>query len=254
MTTTTNGKRKHNKVSEPTQTAPPPAELAQSTAELEELLNQDVVPPNKDAQTSVEPLKQDQEAQATDLSSEPTQELQTPLEKPLSADEILKQSKQQTQKDEPVDELPQAEDSDTQNTDLVPKTASSEVNAALTQAAQSLVELNQESKKKRIETGILEGIEDAKDIRLGKQLGTLLSLAEAERTDVEELAEQLDRLRSHTDTQTADVVTEAIKELGIDLNAIREGKPQETKEKKPSPLESTLSIKLPGKSSSFKIL
>ncbi|MDF5717725.1 MAG: hypothetical protein PUP93_28625 [Rhizonema sp. NSF051] len=251
--TTTNGKRRNNKLPETVQT-PDPTELVQSTEHLEQLLASDLPSQDTAVEGAVKPLEQAQATQETDTSLEADHEPTSLTETPLSAEELLKQAKQQSKKDGTVAEEAEQGEVGAQNTAIAPKTASSEVNAALTQAAQNLVQLNQEAKKKRIETGILEGLEDAKDLRLGKQLGTLLSLAEAEKTDVEELAQQLNNLRSHTDAQTVDAVTEAIKGLGIDLEAIREGKLESTEEKKPSPLGSMLSTKLPSKSGSFKIL
>ena len=173
----------------------------------------------------------------------------------LSAEELLSLPKQQTKKDAADAENVQFVENGGSDTAIAPQTATSEISAALTQAALNLVEANKEAKQKRIETGILEGLEDAKDIRIGKQLGTILSLTEADKVDAVELAEQLQNLRAHTDAETADVVTEALKGLGIDLNAIREGKqdPTETGKKK-APLGYTLSSNLPSKGSSFKIL
>ncbi|WP_208344511.1 hypothetical protein, partial [Aetokthonos hydrillicola] len=106
-----------------------------------------------------------------------------------------------------------------------------------------LITASTQAKQQRIETGILQGYEKAKDIRVGEQLGTLLALTQAETVDVTELTEQLEKLRSHTDAQTADVVSNALKKLGINSE---QAPPT-------SPLESTLSS-LPDKDSSFKIL
>jgi flagellar biosynthesis/type III secretory pathway protein FliH len=124
------------------------------------------------------------------------------------------------------------------------KTASSELQQALGQAASDLITASTQAKQQRIETGILQGYEKAKDIRVGEQLGTLLALTQAETVDVTELTEQLEKLRAHTDAQTADVVSNAFKKLGISTD-------QATTPT--SPLESTLSS-LPDKDSSFKIL
>ena len=252
MTTTTNGKRKHGKASDFIQTQEP-SQVAQSQEELEQLLT-DGSSSNEAATASVEPLEHQTATQQTDTTAEPSQDLPDPAAT-LSAEELLRQAKQQTKKDAANAENVQAEENAGSDTAIAPKTATSEIGAALTQAALSLVEANKEAKQKRIETGILEGIEDAKDIRIGKQLGTLLSLAEADKLDVEELSQQMQNLRVHTDVETADVVTEALKGFGIDLNAIREGNedPAETGKKK-APLESILSNNLPSKNSSFKIL
>ncbi len=254
MTTTTNGKRKHGKASDFIQTQEP-SQVAQSQEELEQLLTDNGSSSNEAATASVEPLEHQTATQQTDTTAEPSQDLPDPTAATLSAEELLRQAKQQTKKDAANAENVQAEENGGSDTAIAPKTATSEIGAALTQAALSLVEANKEAKQKRIETGILEGIEDAKDIRIGKQLGTLLSLAEADKLDVEELSQQMQNLRIHTDVETADVVTEALKGFGIDLNAIREGNedPAETGKKK-APLESILSNNLPSKSSSFKIL
>ncbi len=253
MTTTTNGKRKNHK-SDLHQPASP-ITLAQSTEELEQILANDNSTMNDVSQPSNEATDQIEDAAQPDSLSELSQELPNSAQTPLSAEELLRQAKQQSKKDLKEDEEEQVEGSGTQDTAIAPQTATSEISAALTQAALNLVEANKEAKQKRIETGIFEGLEDAKDIRIGKQLGTILSLTEADKVDAVELAEQLQNLRAHTDAETADVVTEALKGLGIDLNAIREGKqdPTETGKKK-APLGSTLSSNLPSKGSSFKIL
>ncbi len=235
-TTNNNGRRKNGKTTEFT-----PTELAQSTEQLEQLLA-------KEPESHPEPVtKASEQPPETKPSIESSQQAPETTQTAVSAEDLLRQAKQQT-KQEVSSETSNSEEPavETEDTAIAPKTASSEMELALGQAAKDLIELSKQAKQQRLETGIREGFEKAKDIRVGEQLGTLLALAQSESIDASELDEQLEKLRAHTDAETANIVSEALKKLGINSSVA---------EVKKSPLESTLfKGKLPSKNNSFKIL
>jgi hypothetical protein len=254
--TTTNGKRKNGNGNSSAKTAEMPTQIAQSTEQLEGLLSKTENKPET-TENKTETTESKAEQTPETVKEEPIQNTQEqPSDAPqpqVSAEDILKQAKQQAKQAETKAERESQLQETSEPTDetgeqggaIAPKTATSEMGLALGDAAKSLIENSQQAKQQRLETGIREGYEQAQDIRTGRQLGTLLALAESEHIDAVELDEQLEKLRQHTDAQTANVVSEAIKKLGIG---------NQKKEVK-SPLESTLSKgRLPSKGNSFKIL
>lgn len=238
-TTNNNGRRKNGKTTEFT-----PTELAQSAEQLEQLLTQE---PESHSDTVTTASEQPLEATQTNLPIEPSQQTPETTQTPVSAEDLLRQAKQQTKQDISSETSTTGEAAvETEDTAIAPKTASSEMELALGQAAKDLIELSKQAKQQRLETGIREGFEKAKDIRVGEQLGTLLALAQSESIDASELSEQLEKLRAHTDAETANIVSEALKKLAINSSV---------SEVKKSPLESTLfKGRLPSKNNSFKIL
>ena len=116
--------------------------------------------------------------------------------------------------------------------------ASDKVNEATANAAQQLVKADKAAKKVRIQSGIQQGEQDAKDIRQGYQIGLLKGLTKAKVEDTIELASQLGALQDFTNEETE-----------IDL---------EEEEGESDPLEallelSELSNKMTPPSESFKI-
>lgn len=92
----------------------------------------------------------------------------------------------------------------------IAKKASDTLASKTSQQAQELIKADKRSKQQRLETGIREGIEDAKDIRKGYQLGLLYGLTKSKERDSQELDEQLQKLRQHTDASMGDELQQAL--------------------------------------------
>lgn len=92
----------------------------------------------------------------------------------------------------------------------IAKKASDTLASKTSQQAQELIKADKRSKQQRLETGIREGIEDAKDIRKGYQLGLLYGLTKSKERDSTELDEQLQKLRQHTDASMGDELQQAL--------------------------------------------
>ncbi len=104
-------------------------------------------------------------------------------------EEVLRAAKaasQQAQQSEPSSSSSSAE----QSSRAIEKTVTSELQQATSEAAKELVDANSQALQERLQIGVREGLEDAKDIRKGYQLGLLKGLTQAKQTDTRELGEQ----------------------------------------------------------------
>ncbi len=140
-----------------------------------------------------------------------------------SAEEVLRAAKAASQKaQEQATESPSSEPSSSeapQSSGAIEKTVSSELQQATSDAAKELVDANSQALQERVQIGVREGLEDAKDIRKGYQLGLLKGLTQAKQTDTRELGEQLQALRQHTDQKAQSEVEESLTQLNKTVKA-----------------------------------
>ncbi len=129
-----------------------------------------------------------------------------------SPEEVLRAAKAASQKAQESEPEPSSSEAP-QSSGAIEKTVSSELQQATNDAAKELVDANSQALQERVQIGVREGLEDAKDIRKGYQLGLLKGLTQAKQTDTRELGEQLQALRSHTDTQAQSDVSESLTQL-----------------------------------------
>ena len=125
-----------------------------------------------------------------------------------------------------------------QKGEIAPRTTSSAVSEATARAAQNLVKANQQAAQERLQTGLREGYEDAKDFRKGYQLGLLKGVTDAKRTDSTEFSQQLEKLRTHTDIEGGQDIDQILGKMGLSLETEQPG--QENQEETPLDIFSRL--------------
>ncbi|MBW4636202.1 MAG: hypothetical protein KME30_31285 [Iphinoe sp. HA4291-MV1] len=116
--------------------------------------------------------------------------------------------------------LPEGE----QKGEIAPRTTSQAINEATARAAQNLVQANQQAAQERLQTGLREGYEDAKDFRKGYQLGLLKGVTDAKQKDSTEFAQQLEKLRQHTDIEGGQEIDQILGKMGLSLETEQENK------------------------------
>lgn len=109
-------------------------------------------------------------------------------------DDVLKGAKKSS---EPAEEKPKKPKAAKNESAIAP--ASEQVSGKLANQAQALVEADKQAKKARIQAGVREGLEQAKDIREGRQYGVLAGLTQATIEDTRGIIEQLKVLSQHSD-------------------------------------------------------
>lgn len=136
--------------------------------------------------------------------------------------------------DDTVSTPPQEE----QKGEIAPRSTSQVVGEATARAAQSLVKANQKAAQERLQTGLREGYEDAKDFRKGYQLGLLKGVTDAKQKDSTEFSQQLEKLRQHTDIEGGQDIDQILGKMGLSLETEQTG--QENKEETPLDIFSRL--------------
>lgn len=144
-----------------------------------------------------------------------------------TAEELLKQAKAQTiaHKQESVEEPDQNNNS---STSAIAQSAKSEIETAVAEQAEALVEAENQARQTYTEAGITKGLKAAGVIRQGFQIGLLTGLTEATKTDAKELVEQLELLDVHIDAESTDSTKNLLEQLGVS-----KPKPKEADEELP---------------------
>ncbi|KAB8333589.1 hypothetical protein SD80_012390 [Scytonema tolypothrichoides VB-61278] len=125
-----------------------------------------------------------------------------------------------------------------QKGEIAPRSTSQVVGSATAKAAQNLVKANQKAAQERLQTGLREGYEDAKDFRKGYQLGLLKGVTDAKQKDSTEFSQQLEKLRQHTDIEGGQDIDQILGKMGLSLETEQTG--QENKEETPLDIFSRL--------------
>ncbi|MBD2730926.1 hypothetical protein H6G96_32565 [Nostoc sp. FACHB-892] len=133
-----------------------------------------------------------------------------------TAEELLKQAKAQTNahKQESVEEPDQGEGSEFPPS-AIAQSAKSEIETAVAEQAEALVEAEKQARQTYTEAGITKGLKAAGVIRQGFQIGLLTGLTEATKTDAKELVEQLELLDVHIDAESTDSTKNLLEQLGV---------------------------------------
>ncbi|MBW4628260.1 MAG: hypothetical protein KME49_22790 [Brasilonema octagenarum HA4186-MV1] len=162
---------------------------------------------------------------------ETSNQVQLPQEQPIETiqsnpEDLLKQARTHSQQvqDEAVTDNRQAVQEGQESSELA--TASSQINNALLQAGQNLVEASTEADQELFAAGLEDAIASGDIMTQGYQAGLLIRYGKGKLTSAQSLREQMNVLRSHTDANNNNAVTDALKQLGLDTN------PTEADEKK----------------------
>ncbi|MBO3463681.1 hypothetical protein G7B40_040415 [Aetokthonos hydrillicola Thurmond2011] len=193
MTTTNNNGRRNGKgkaaITEP---------VATTTDQLEQLLTTD---------------------QPTQLIEEETPQAPVTAQAPEpTAEELIAQAKAETRAAKPQEEEKPDPTPTTGGGEIT--TATTAVESAIANSAQELVKIEEQARTARVEMGFQEGQKDAQEIRSGYQLGLLTGLTQGKAADTNDLAEQLQALRGHTDTTAATAINNLLQGLVKEPQAI----------------------------------
>ncbi len=137
-------------------------------------------------------------AQSSSASSSPT------------AEELLRQAKAQT-KEKPQEEQPQQAEETTAEAGALAETATDVATGAIAHTAQDLVKASLEAQQEQMQIGLQQGLEAAKNINTGYQLGLLIGTQQSIVNNTKELGEQLQLLTQHTNAQNVDAVKKIVK-------------------------------------------
>ncbi|MBO3464139.1 hypothetical protein G7B40_001510 [Aetokthonos hydrillicola Thurmond2011] len=158
--------------------------------------------------TTTDQLEQLEQMLAEEPKETPQETAQAP--EPTS-EQLLQQAKQETRAAKPQEEEKPDPTPTTGGGEIT--TATSQIEGAIAQSAQKLVQIEEQARTARVQMGFELGQQEAQDIRQGHQLGLLTALVQAKAQDTNDLAEQLQALRQHTDGTTSTAINSLLQGL-----------------------------------------